>query len=429
VTLLVCVVVNASGPYGDLDNVDVKSIEVNRKDVLQSDDYIRGVERGDTIDVEVEFEVLPDSPDLELEVRAEITGDGHRDVISDSTDEFKAHAGTTYTKKLQLELPSRMDLKEDYQLRVEVSTAEHAAIWTGKLDIGTVDHAIEIKEPILSPENEVKAGRALLVSARVRNRGSQKEEDLKVKASIPALGISASDYIDNLDPEDCNKADPDDCDDATTSEELYMRIPDCAEPGQYTVRVCVEYDDGDEEDCTTTPITVVESDTCVVGATQEPSVGKTIITIGPETQDIAVGSSAMYPVTIANSGTESKVYSISVDSANWADFTVTPSNVMVVGAGESKTAYVSVKPKDDASGTQVFSVTIKSGETTLKQVPLQANVVGGAVSASSLSSIKRALEIGLVVLVVLLVILALIIGFNKLKGSDEEETGEEKTYY
>ena len=54
----------------------------------------------------------------------------------------------------------------------------------------------------------------------------------------------------------------DDCDDSTTSDELYMRIPDCAEPGEYTVRVCVDYDDGDEEVCENTKINVVESDTC-----------------------------------------------------------------------------------------------------------------------------------------------------------------------
>ena len=48
-----------------------------------------------------------------------------------------------------------------------------------------------------------------------------------------------------------------------------------------------------------------------------------------------------------------------------------------------------------------------------------------------LDKIKKALEVGLVVWVVVLVILGLIIGFNKLKGSDEEdeEKGDDQTYY
>ena len=51
------------------------------------------------------------------------------------------------------------------------------------------------------------------------------------------------------------------------------------------------------------------------------------------------------------------------------------------------------------------------------------------VGIHAFACMKRGLEIGLIILVVLLVILGLIIGFNKLKGSDEEESGEEKTYY
>ena len=319
-----------------------------------------------------------------------------------------------------------MDQDRQYQIRVTISNKYGSVIEIGTLDISGSDHSVQIRDIVLSPENEVKAGRALLATARIKNRGTQQEEDVKVKVSIPALGISASDYIDELDEEDC---DDEDCDDSTTSEELYMRIPDCAEPGEYTVKVCVEYDDGDEEACETAKISVVESDSCALpDVDSSASTGKTIITIGPETQDIAKGASVIYPVTIANEGSAAKVYSIVTEAADWAEFTTTPSNVLVVGPGESKAAFVSVKANSAASGLQVFSVTIKSGETVLKQVPLRANITGAA-AASSLGKIKKALEIGLVILVVLLVLLGLIIGFNKLRGSEEEEGEDEKTYY
>jgi len=419
VSILACsfASVAAVAPVGDLD-VDIKSVEVEGTEVSVGITYIPGLEKNDVIEVEVKFTA---NDNLTVEVEAELSGDGKNDKVSDSTDEFDVHSGTTYTKKLELELPQRMDQDRTYQLRVIVSDKHNYKMVVGTLDIATTDHAIQIKDVVLSPENEVKAGRALLATARIKNRGTETEEDIKVKASIPALGISASDYIDELDAEGGD-------DDSTTSEELYMRIPDCAEPGQYTVKVCVEFDDGDEEECITTKIDVVESDTCAAtGLVPSESTGKTVITIGPETQDVAKGGSVMYPVTISNQGTESKVYSISVDSADWADFSVTPSNVLVVGAGESKAAFVAVDAKESASGLQVFSVTIKSGETVLKQVPLRANIAGA--KSASLGGLKKALEVGLVVLVVLLVILGLIIGFNKLKGSDEEEEEGEKTYY
>ena len=421
VSILACGAASAV-QLGSLD-VTFDSIEVDDKEIIGAGAVTAGLEKDDTIEVDVQFTA---NEDTSVEIEVELSGDGKRDKVSESTDEFNVNNGTTYTKTLELELPQRMDQDRQYQIRVTISNKYGSVIETGTLDISGSDHSVQIRDIVLSPENEVKAGRALLATARIKNRGTQQEEDVKVKVSIPALGISASDYIDELDEEDC---DDEDCDDSTTSEELYMRIPDCAEPGEYTVKVCVEYDDGDEEACETAKISVVESDSCALpDVDSSASTGKTIITIGPETQDIAKGASVIYPVTIANEGSAAKVYSIVTEAADWAEFTTTPSNVLVVGPGESKAAFVSVKANSAASGLQVFSVTIKSGETVLKQVPLRANITGAA-AASSLGKIKKALEIGLVILVVLLVLLGLIIGFNKLRGSEEEEGEDEKTYY
>ena len=424
VSILACSVASATQTnLGDL-NVTFDSIEIDDKEIIGDNPVsVAGLEKDDTIEVDVQFTA---NDDTSVEIEVELSGDGKKDKVSDSTDEFNVNDGTTYTKTLELELPQRMDQDRQYQIRVTISNKYGSVIETGTLDISGSDHSVQIRDIVLSPENEVKAGRAILATARIKNRGTQQEEDVKVKVSIPALGISASDYIDELDEEDC---DDEDCDDSTTSEELYMRIPDCAEPGEYTVKVCVEYDDGDEEACETAKISVVESDSCALpDVDSSASTGKTIITIGPETQDIAKGASVIYPVTIANEGSAAKVYSIVTEAADWAEFTTTPSNVLVVGPGESKAAFVSVKANSAASGLQVFSVTIKSGETVLKQVPLRANITGAA-AASSLGKIKKALEIGLVILVVLLVLLGLIIGFNKLRGSEEEEGEDEKTYY
>jgi uncharacterized membrane protein len=156
---------------------------------------------------------------------------------------------------------------------------------------------------------------------------------------------------------------------------------------------------------------------------------KTVITLAAGAQTAAQGGAeAVYPITITNEGTASKTYVLSADGANWATFRVSPSNVLVVGAGESKAVNIYVAASADAPvGEQTFSVTISSGEKVLKEIPLKVNVAQGQVSAWS--KIKRGLEVGLVVLVVLLVILGLIIGFNKLKGEEEETKEEGETYY
>jgi hypothetical protein len=50
--------------------------------------------------------------------------------------------------------------------------------------------------------------------------------------------------------------------------------------------------------------------------------------------------------------------------------------------------------------------------------------------ASSWDSVKKGLEVGLIVLVILLVILGLIIVVNKLRSQDDDEEDEKsKTYY
>ena len=140
------------------------------------------------------------------------------------------------------------------------------------------------------------------------------------------------------------------------------------------------------------------------------------------------GGEAVYPITITNEGSASKTYVVSADGANWATFRLSPSNVLVIGAGESKAVNVYVAASKDAPvGEQTFSLTVKSGEKTLKEIPMKVSVDAGKVSVWG--KLKRGLEIGLVVLVILVVILGLIIGFNKLKGEEDEETKEGETYY
>ncbi|HLC96338.1 MAG TPA: putative S-layer protein [Candidatus Nanoarchaeia archaeon] len=415
--LFVISLIAASAVASAAVNVDIDFVKVN------GDEFGGGInviqqDKDDSIEIRVSATNNGNETAENVQVSASIRGN-ERDLIEDITDTFDMKAGVSYIKKLTLDLPQRMD-QNTYTLFVRVEDnsgvlAEDESSF--RLEIDGKQHDVEIRDIILSPEENIKAGRALLVTARVKNFGEQEEEDIKVKATIPELGLSASDYIDQLDPEGGD-------DDSTTSEELYLRIPDCAEAGEYTVQVCAEFDDGDEETCETTSIEIVESDLCPAFVPPADTESKTIITIGPESQSIDAGDSAAYSVTITNQGTESKSYTVSADAGNWATTTITPTNVIVLSPGESKTVMVNVAPNEGASGEQIFSVTISSGDKVLKQVPLKADVD----KASNLSSIKRGLEIGLVILVVLLVVLALIIGFNRLKGN-EEPAEKEETYY
>jgi hypothetical protein len=413
----------------DIEWVKINGDEFNFAD---GDDVLR-IERGDELDIRVKLVVHDNDNDVnddveDIEIAADILGYEYNDFarISDSTALFDMDEGDTEVKDLHLIMPHNAD-KDKYDLRIRVAgrTGESNEKRIALRLVGA-RHQVNIRDVILSPSNSVQAGRALLATVRVKNYGEQDEDGVKITVDIPALGISASDYIDELEE-----------DESTTSEELYLRVPNCADAGVYDVVVTVEFDEGYERDTASTNILITEGELCqpLDESTAEPSAPstpQTVISVGATSQDVAKGAGGIvYPVTITNAGKSSRTYTMSVEGADsFADVSISPSSTMVVAGGETKSAFVFVTAKPAATeGQRMFTLTVSSGGEVLQQIPLTANVVNGqpTFGAFPWERVKRGLEIGLVVLVILLVILGLIIGFNKLKGS--EQGSENKTYY
>lgn len=401
--------------------------EVEVDDTILSDSgtgYIYAKEKNDKMEIKVVLTAQEDLKDVQVE--AVLRGYDYPDLIEDISSAFDMKANVTYQKTLKLTLPIRMD-KDAYKLRIRVEDRDGDTVQQNyELQVEADNHLLYIRDIVFSPDNFVKTGRALLTTVRMKNVGEQDEDGVKVTVSIPGLGVSASDYIDEVDE-----------DESTTSEELYLRIPECAKPGEYDVKVDVSYHDGEEKESKISTITVVDGDVCPTNVpakeTDDKVTEKTIISVGAGSQQLTAGQGgAIYPITITNQGASSKTYELAVDvPGDWATYQVTPSNVAVVAAGDSATFYVYVSAKETAqAGESMFSLTVISSGDVLKQIPLKATVAKSE-PVTSWASVKKALEIALVVLVVLLVIIGLIIGFNKLKGSESEESEEEmgKTYY
>jgi uncharacterized membrane protein len=385
-------------------------IKVNGNKVDEGRTY--SVERDQGIDIVAQVSGgVTDVDDARLV--AELEGYEYGE-IRDVSDIFKVKADRTYVvEELHLDLPGDME-KGLYNLRLTFKEGKLTVDMKEYLiDIDASRHKLEIDDVVFSPENNVKAGRSLLATVRVENVGDNTEEDIKVTVSIPELGISASDYIDELEKED-----------AKNTEELYMRIPTCAEAKEYDVVTVVSYDSATEEAEQVDKIEVVEGDLC------EANVETTEVSIGPQSQDVEAGESVIFPVTIKNNGRYGQTYTVSVTGADsFADVQINPANVVVLAPGESQAVYVYVGAREDASeGAHMFTLAVKAGTNVVEEYQLTANVKE---SGSGWDSVKKGLEIGLIVLVVLLIILGLVIAFNKMKGN-EEETEEEasgQTYY
>jgi len=399
-----------------IDFVKVNGDKVFDTDSIDNPNFILDVDRGDDLDIKIRLSSNVSLNDVQIE--GVLRGIDSRESVDDITDTFDMKIGVSYTKRLTLPLISKID-QDQYKLRIRISDRNNPTVEkTYELEIGTERHDVEVRDVVLSPSTEVKAGRALLVTVRVRNRGEKDEDGVKVVVSVPALGVSAADFIDELEKEG-------DSNDQETTEEMFLRIPDNAETGEYEVVVDVFYDDLDKRNSYVTSIFVLGEDKAVAPKAEE----KTIITVVADKQSASQGGSEVaYPIALTNAGTSAKTYTVRADGAAWANFRVAPSNVLVIGAGESKafTVYASAN-KDAPAGDQTFTVTVSSNDKVLKQLPLSISVQESATAGSTL---KRGLEVGLVVLVILLVIIGLIIGFSKLRGDEEEEEDKEgKEYY
>ena len=401
--------------------VTIEEVEFDDDELSDSGtNFVRDIERGEEFTVKVH---LRSDEDLEnVQVEAELRGYDHDDRVEDITDVFDMDANVTYVKKLDLRFPQRID-KDGYGLTVEVSSRSgQEAVETYNLNVDAERHNIAIRDVVFSPEGSVKAGRALLASVRLTNYGDEEEETIKVKVAIPDLGISASDYVDELDS-----------DDSTTSEELYLRIPTCTRAGVYDVEVTVEYDDFDERTTELSEIRVIEDDTCEINANnggQGSSAAKPSIVYDASTQDAAQGGpAAAYAVTVANPTDSAKTVTLMVAGVDaFGEARISPSNVLVVSAGESKTAFVYVTADEDAEpGQYGFTVSVAGLASAAQDIALSANVVESEDKGNG--SLRTALEIGLIILVVILVIIGLIVGFNKLREDEDEPEEEAQTYY
>ncbi|MBU0460989.1 MAG: hypothetical protein KJ574_00220 [Nanoarchaeota archaeon] len=431
--LLLVALLTLSGVASAL-NVTIDKVELEGQELRTTSSTNKLVQRDNTADVEVFFTSFENVNNVE--VRATLYGYDHNDLIFAATENTDLLAGDYDSVKVQLKLPARMD-QDRYTLWVSIADRTTKVEQSFLLRVNTERHNVVIKDVSIDPAQGVQAGRSLRALVNVKNYGEQDEDDVKVEFEMPQLNLRAlPDYMDV------------EAEESKTSEELYLRIPTCAEAGLYEAIVTVTYDDGDEVIEQKGLIEVLESESPVCGGvptqpqqptqpTPEQEAGKVVVTVGAQAQEVKRGEGgAIYPITFTNTGAATKTFVVSaVGADSWADVRISPLQTVTVAPGESQSVYVYVAAKESAAaGERMFSVDIKnSNGETVKQVPLSASVSDVEEQEGSWSKLKKGLEIGLIVLVVLLVILGLIIAFNRMKGDEKGEEQEDEiagqTYY
>jgi len=249
-TILFSVLLVLSAVAAQTLPLNVEQAEIDNTEILASSVTKLDIERDQ--DFTLKLELYASAAAKDVEIRAFISGYEFNDVnaISEQIGPFDFAEGVRYIKKMTLTLPDDVDVAQ-YYLRVVISDRYgEELIYRYTLNVNTPRHIMKVQDITLS-SSAVQAGQALLSSVRLENQGQSDESDVKVVLSIPSLSISATDYVEEI----AN-------DEQEETEEMFLRLPKCAEPGVYDLNVEALYNDGHDKATGSTKVTVLENEAC-----------------------------------------------------------------------------------------------------------------------------------------------------------------------
>src|SRR3989344_7585249 len=411
--------VSEDSSLGDLLTSGLFSVEVNDEEYDSS--ALLTVKEGEELEVEVKLEnhgdpMNPLHEAKNIEVEARLMGYDEEDVKA-SKIISSLKQGTE--KKVTFTLLVPEDFKNgEATLTVFVYGGNDvliAAEYT--LHVESPSHGMTVADVSFSPGKTVRAGQSLLTTVLLENNGENTEEDVKVTVEMPALGLSASEFV--------NKVEADNKEDVP---EMFLSLPATTAPGEYEVKVTVAYDDLKKSVSHTETVTVIAND--YLNSQMFPATGKLALAVGPERQAVTAGKTASYGLALTNEGGASKALVLEAATGGWASATLSET-LVVLEPGKSQVVYLDLAVASDAAaGEHLASVTVKSGNDVLETVVLKADVAAApaapAESTNNSVSLRNGLEIAGIVLVVLVVVMGLVLGFSKLRKDDD---GEEHTYY
>lgn len=412
VAFIAQVVTPAQAAVGKDIGVEIVGIRVNNLDDVNDGETVQTrFLRGETLEIDAKIKTTKDVENLRVRARVEGYEHGTLEAESDLFDiEFDEPDVTAIYDYIPVELTLPNDMEQDrYRLEIEATNRDGSVTNNYYLKIDTKHRDMQIMDANFYPGLIAKPGGFTGV-IRLENTGQEDDLNTKVTLSVPELRLSQTDYIDDFEAGDIKSTEP-----------IYLRIPECTQPGVYTVNADVSYNDGHDSISETYELEILEGDMCE--ALQDDGTGpKTTVLLEKEVQDIKTdGKSAVYPVSLLNQGTTIKSYTLSVSGAEgFADVTINPTNVVVLEPGKTKVVTVRVDAKEDAApGTHTFTLDVKSGDEVIQQIALVANVLEE--ESSIWDTIKTVLFVIVLLVVLGAIALAVVVAFNRMQENRDNE--------
>jgi uncharacterized membrane protein len=349
-------------------------------------DYDDSVAPGDTVVVDLTLRANSDVK--EITITGELAG------VKDTKSEIKLNKISSGNEREHLRL--RVAVPNDitpgfHALALSAEGKSNGRVrsdlWTGTLEVEQREHAVWIKSAALSAESVV-AGNSVDVAVRLLNNGKSAEDGVRVRAEVPALGLSQTVRLtDTLFQED----------DLYTY--LTLAVPKDTEAGIYDVKVTVS---GSGFSATDSALLTIED------APRPAPVlpARPIATSVTIQKMLRAGTGNVVDLSVSNNQPTARTLTLQLTGvADWTSSSRVDPNSLTLESGESKTVHVYVYPT--ASGAHSFSLTTKDGATTVSTTEGKVTVEAAVPAATGLSSLSVPKD-GLVVVFVALIIVVAI---------------------
>ena len=406
--LLVMLAGFASAEDFSFTDVDINGVDMDLGE--GADNPIVYAERGETVHIRAEVFANDFADDVRL--KAEIGGYEYGD-IEEISDIFDLDEGVTRVISLNLELPDDMDKDEDYTLRLKLYNGDDSVEEEFVLQIEAERHSLSIQDVFFTPGLNVESDQPLFATVRVENMGDNKEEDIKVTASIPSLGIEQITYIDELTHDEDGEYSNDDDESSASSDALYLNL-DGVSSGVYDLIIEVTYNRGHDS--------VSETYQLVVEGGQQSS--DLVIGVDQISKTVEFGQGTVYTIKVANLGSNSASLTAQVSGlGSFANYRVDPETVNV-NAGSEAEMYVYVSPKEE--GQKSFTIRVLQNNEVVKTFNVDVNTQE---PVSEWGNVLNGLAIGFLVLLIILVVLGIIFAATRMSRKDDGEEPLGESYY
>ncbi len=348
----------------DFDTLSDSKIKVDIKDIS----VINGFGKNekwylfDEIEVEVKVSTKGSRIDISLEWGLFDKSSGEWVIEVDEEDEFDLDGGDKETFLIKFKLDDSLDVDLEnlkganlvFYIRATGEDEDSSEIgchseYTGK-DFDSISLKSERDFVILDKiqfVDSASCGDKIQISANVWNIGSRDQENVYVIIYNKELGINQKVEIGDIDAFDSKKLN------------AIITIPESAEEKTYSFSFYVYDEDGDiyetkdddqarflsilkvEGSCLTTPTAAISAK-----LDSEAKAGKDLIV----------------KATIVNTGSETKTFTISLDSySDWAESATADKTSVTINAGASEDVLITLKVLSDAEGENGFDIEVLEG--------------------------------------------------------------------